>query len=109
MKDYCAFYVIKKNVFLLCMYKMVNISVEKYTNAKVCTIRVSNKKLSWVRMYNVQEGRGVKNMSDLVKKKFGVFLELKIQQNIKSENIKDVKKNWIIILLCMFVVSSCQE
>ena len=48
-------------------------------------------------------------MSDLVKKKFGVFLELKIQQNIKSENTKDVKKNWIIILLCMFVVSSCQE
>ena len=64
----------KKNVFFLVMYKMVNISVDKYTNAKVCTIRVSNKKLSWVRMYNVQEGIGVKNISDLVKKEiWGIF------------------------------------
>ena len=28
-----------------CVYKMVDISVEKNTNAKVCTIRVNNKKL----------------------------------------------------------------
>ena len=30
---------------------MVDISVEKYKNAKVCTTRVSNKKLFWERMY----------------------------------------------------------
>ena len=47
---------------------MVDISVEKYKNAKVCTIRVSNEKLFWVGMYDVQEGIGVKNMSDLVRK-----------------------------------------
>ena len=53
---------------------MVDISVEKYTNAKVCTIRVSNEKLFWVRMYNVQEGTGVKNMYDLVRKEIqGIF------------------------------------
>ena len=53
---------------------MVDISVEKYTHAKVCTIQVSNKKLFWVRMCDVQEGIGVKNVSDLVtKKKLGYF------------------------------------
>ena len=35
---------------------MVDISVEKYTKAKVYTIRVSNKKLFWVRMCDIQEG-----------------------------------------------------
>ena len=38
---------------------MVDTSVEKYTNAKVCTIRVNNKKLFWVRMYDVHEGIGI--------------------------------------------------
>ena len=53
---------------------MADISVEKYTHAKVCTIQVSNKKLFWVRMCDVQEGIGVKNVSDLVtKKKLGYF------------------------------------
>ena len=65
------------------MYKMVDISVEKYTNVKVRTIRVSNKKLLWVRMYDVQEGIGVKNTPDLVRKEIGVFSELTIQQKIK--------------------------
>ena len=41
---------------------MVDISIKKYTNAKVCTIRVSSKKLFWVRMHDVQEGIGVKNV-----------------------------------------------
>ena len=53
------------------MYKMVDISLEKYINAKICTIRVINKKLLWVRMYDVQEGIGVKNISD--KRNFGYF------------------------------------
>ena len=53
---------------------MVDISVEKYTNAKVCTIRVSNKKIYWVRMYDAQERIGVKNMPDLVRKEiWGIF------------------------------------
>ena len=53
---------------------MVDIRVEKYPNAKVCTIKVSSKKIFWVRMYDVQEGIGVKNMSDLVRKEIrGIF------------------------------------
>ena len=53
---------------------MVDISVEKYTNAKVSTIRVSNKKLFWVGMYDIYEGIWVKNMSDLGRKEIrGIF------------------------------------
>ena len=51
------------------MYKMVDISVEKRTDAKVCTITVGNKELSWVRMHDALEGLGVKNMSDHSHKK----------------------------------------
>ena len=64
----------KNFIFFLCMYKMVDISVEKYANAKVRTIRVSNKKLFWVRMFDVQEGIGAKNISDLIRKEIrGIF------------------------------------
>ena len=60
--------------FFLCMYKMVDISVEKYANAKVRTIRVANKKLFWVRIYDVQQEIGVQNMPDLVRKEIrGIF------------------------------------
>ena len=53
---------------------MVDINVEKYINAKVCTLRVGNKQLFWVRMHHVLEGMGVKNMSDLVSKEIrGIF------------------------------------
>ena len=91
---------------------MVDIRVEKYTNAKVCTIKVSSKKIFWVRMYDVQEGIGVKNMSDLVRKEIRGIFRTKNPTKDQTENIKDVKKNWIIILLlllCMFVVISCQK
>ena len=43
-------------------------------------------------MNNVQEGLGVKNYSDLVRKKYKVFLRLKILQKSKSENTKELKK-----------------
>ena len=78
--------------------------VEKYADAKVYTITVGNRRLFWVKMHYVQERLGVKNMSDLARKE--------ILQKIKSGNTKDVKKNWImilILLLCMFVVILCQE
>ena len=37
-------------------------------------IRMSNKKLLWVRMYDLHEGIVVKNMSDIVRKEIlGIF------------------------------------
>ena len=92
---------------------MVDISVEKYANVKVSAMKIDNKKLFWVKMNDVQNGLGVRNMSDLVRKEiWGIFETTKILQKIKSKNTKDVKKNWIIILLLlllMFLVISCQE
>ena len=56
------------------MYKMLDFSVEKYTDAKVHKVIIGNRRLFWVRMHDVQEGLGVKNMSDLMRKEIqGIF------------------------------------
>ena len=53
---------------------MVDISVKNYTVAKVCTMKIGNKKLLWVKMNDVQNVLGVKDMSDLVRKEIlGIF------------------------------------
>ena len=69
---------------------MVDISIEKYTHKS--TIKVNNKKLFWVRMCDVQEEIGVKNMSDIVRKVIWGIFRTKIQQKIKSENIRREKE-----------------
>ena len=94
------------------MYKMVDISVEKYTNAKVRTIRVSNKKLFWVRVHDVQEGIGAKNMSDLMRKEIRGIFRTKNPVKHQIRKYKRREKNWTIILLrllCMFVAISCDK
>ena len=50
------------------MYKMVVITVQNYTKAGVHTITVENRKSIWVKMIDVQNGLGIKNISDLVRK-----------------------------------------
>ena len=47
---------------------MAVITVEAYKNAKVNTIIVKNKEIFWVKMIDVQDGLGLKNMSDLVRR-----------------------------------------
>ena len=37
------------------MYKMLKISVKKFTDARVHTITISNRRLLWVKMCNVQK------------------------------------------------------
>ena len=59
---------LKKYIFLFCVYKMVVITVQNYTDAKVHTITVGNRELFWVKMIDVQKGLGMKNISDLVRK-----------------------------------------
>ena len=65
-----------KTIFFT-MYKMIDIIVKKYTDAKFCTITVSNRELFWIRMHDMQEGLGVKNMSDLVRKEIHGISETK--------------------------------
>ena len=50
------------------MYKMVVITVQKYTDAEVHTKKVGNRELFWVKMIDVQNKLGIKNISDLVRK-----------------------------------------
>ena len=69
---------------------MVDISVEKYTNAKVSTVRVGNKKLFWVRIDDVQEELGVENMSDLVRKEVHGLFETK---NPTKDQIRKCKRS----------------
>ena len=53
---------------------MAVITVEKCKNAKVNTVKVGNKELFSIRMIDIQNGLGLKNMSDLVRKEIhGIF------------------------------------
>ena len=47
---------------------MVVITVEAYQIATVHTITVKNKDLFWVKMKDVQDRLGIKNISDLLRK-----------------------------------------
>ena len=74
---------------------MVVITVEGYENAEVHTIKVNNKKLFWVKMTDVQDGLGIKNIADLLRKEiFGKYYDE--EQSIKyltKEQIRKVKRS----------------
>ena len=67
----------KKHIFLFCMCKMVVFTVQNYADAKVHTIRVGNRELFWVKMIDVENGLGIKNVSDLVRKDIQGIYETK--------------------------------
>ena len=68
---------------------MVDISVEKYANVKVSAMKIDNKKLFWVKMNDVQNGLGVRNMSDLVRKEiWGIFRT----KNSTKDQVKKYKR-----------------
>ena len=69
---------------------MVDISVKNYTDAKVCTIKIGNKKLFWVKVNDVQNGLGVKNMSVLVRKEIHSIFETK---NPTKDQVKKYKRH----------------
>ena len=48
--------------------RMIVITVEAYQNARVHTITVKNKDFFWVKMRDVQDRLGIKNVSDLLRK-----------------------------------------
>ena len=68
----------KKIIFFLCIYKMYLISAEWYKNANVKFLTIKSISEIWVNMKNVGSGMGVKNISDLVLKKYMVFVKQKI-------------------------------
>ena len=53
---------------------MVVITVRNYTDTEVHTIAVGNRELFWIRMIDIQNRLGIKNVSDLVRKNIhGIF------------------------------------
>ena len=65
---------------------MAIITVKNYLNAKVHTITIKNKDYFRVKMTDVQDGLGIKNISDLVRKEiFGKNYD-------KEQSIKDLKE-----------------
>ena len=68
---------------------MVVITAEAYKNAKVNAITVGDRKLFWVKMIDVQDGLGLKIMSDLVRREMcGIFEKKNLPEKEKQKNIK---------------------
>ena len=66
---------------------MVVITVQNYTNAEVHTMKVGNRELFWVKMIDVQNGLGIKNVSDIVRKELQGIYETK---NPTEEQVRSV-------------------
>ena len=67
---------------------MYLISTEGYENANVEFLTIKTTSEIWVSMKDVGSGISVKNISDLVLKKYMVFLKEKFLQKNKLMNIK---------------------
>ena len=67
---------------------MYLISTEGYENANVEFLTIKTTSEIWVSMKDVGSGISVKNIPDLVLKKYMVFLKEKILQKNKLMNIK---------------------
>ena len=53
---------------------MIAITVQNYNNADVHTITVGNRELFWIKVIDVQNALGIKNIYDLVRKEIcGIF------------------------------------
>ena len=62
LKNYEALYVIKKNYFFLCMYKMYLISAEGYKDANVEFLTIKTTSEICISMKDVGSSMGVKNI-----------------------------------------------
>ena len=54
---------------------MLKISVKEFSDAKVHTITIDNRRLFWIRMCYVQKGLGVENIYDLLRKEIWSIYE----------------------------------
>ena len=68
---------------------MVVVTLEAYKNAQVHTITVGNKELFWVKIKDVQNGLGVKCISDLLRKEMlGIFYTKNLTKEHKMKYIR---------------------
>ena len=78
---------------------MYLISAEGYKNAGIHFLTVRKTGEIWASMKNVQNGLGVKNISDLILKKYMAFMKQKTLQKSKLENIKWLKEKFLKSML----------
>ena len=69
---------------------MVFVIAQNYADAKVHIITVGNRELFWIKMIDVQNGLGIKNISDLVRKNIQGRYETK---NPTKEQVKKYKRS----------------
>ena len=69
---------------------MVVITVQNYIDANVHTTTIGSKKLFWVKMIDVKNGLGIKNISDLVRKNIQGIYETK---NPTKEQVRKYKRS----------------
>ena len=82
-------YRLEKIIFFVVHYKIVFITADNYADAGVHTKTVKNKELFWVKMIEAQNGLGLKNISDLLRKEmYGIFETKNISKEQKKKYIK---------------------
>ena len=63
-----------------------------YKNAEVDVITVENENHFWVKMKDVQDGLGIKNMRDMIKQKMCGIFESKNLTKEQSKTVCKIKK-----------------
>ena len=74
-------------------YKIVFITADNYADAGVHTVTVKDKTLFWVKMIDVQNGLGLKNIGDLLRKEmYGICETKNITKEQKKKYIRTKKE-----------------
>ena len=71
------------------MYKILKISVKEFTDAKVHTVTIDNRRLFWVKMCDAQKRLSVENIYDLLRKEIWGTFET---DNSTKEQIRKYKR-----------------
>ena len=96
---------IKFKLFCFNVCKMFKTSAETYADAKVHTIAMGNRRLFWVRINDVQDGLGIKNISDLVRKEIHGIFETKSPTKDQIRKYKRSGRKWFSVDVYAYVRS----
>ena len=99
---------------------MININANTYAENCVHTIEVikkDNKLVSWIKMHDIQNNLGIKNMSDLIIKAVQGIYKTETPTNERIENCKrhgkefrnDVTEIYIHKKLALSIIMDCRK
>ena len=96
---------IKFKLFCFNVCAMFKTSAETYADAKVHTITMGKRRLFWVRINDVQDGLGIKNISDLVRKEIHGIFETKSPTKDQIRKYKRSGRKWFSVYVYAYVRS----